>query len=90
MLVRQPVGGRVCRPTEKHLCSSSQSLKPKATAEILRFAQDDTELFFSPVRSLSAERAAEPLEVALWQLDTRQPSLIAGWSQAAYSSTVIR
>jgi hypothetical protein len=33
----------------KHLCSSSQSLESKATAGILRFAQDDTELILSHV-----------------------------------------
>jgi hypothetical protein len=30
----------------KHLCSSSQVLEPKATAEILRCAQDDSRRFF--------------------------------------------
>ena len=35
----------------KHLCSLSQVLEPKATAEILRFAQDDSWLIFSHLRS---------------------------------------
>jgi hypothetical protein len=31
----------------KHLCSFSQVLEPKTTAEILRFAQDDRSAVFS-------------------------------------------
>jgi hypothetical protein len=34
------------QPREKHLCSFSHVLEPKATAEILRFAQDDRRLIF--------------------------------------------
>ena len=44
----------------KHPCSLSQVLEPKATAEILRFAQDDKRLIFSRLRSLSASQPAEP------------------------------
>jgi hypothetical protein len=35
----------------KHLCSFSQLLEPKATAEILRFAQDDSRSIFSDLLS---------------------------------------
>jgi hypothetical protein len=41
----------------KHLCSFSQVLGPKATAEILRFAQDDSRLVFSHLRP-PGERAS--------------------------------
>jgi hypothetical protein len=45
----------------KHLCSSSQILEPKATAEILRYAQDDSRLIFSHLlRHSSSESKISP------------------------------
>jgi hypothetical protein len=48
----------------KHLCSFSHVLEPKATAEILRFAQDDSRLIFSHLQSRCASQSAEPQLVA--------------------------
>jgi hypothetical protein len=59
----------------KHLCSSSQMLEPKATAEILRFAQDDRALIFSHVL---APRAIAPCGT----LPTARANVTAGHFQS--------
>ena len=56
------------RSREKHLCSFSQVLEAKATAEILRFAQDDSRFIFSHLQREEGEGS--------WRLfETRRSTL---------------
>jgi hypothetical protein len=60
----------------KHLRSSSQVLEPKATAGTLRYAQGDTRVIPSHLRSLSASQAAEPLWDVTFRGLSRDPGKV--------------
>jgi hypothetical protein len=50
----------------KHLCSFSQVLEPKATAEILRFAQDDSRFILSHLQGARARVGTPGVQPKMW------------------------